>query len=108
MAEQILHVTDASFEQDVLQSDRPVVLHFWAEWSGPCKTLVPVLEEVARDYGDRIQVAKVDVDQNPNTPAKFSVRGVPTLILFRNGVVAQMKVGALSKAQIRALIDSHV
>ncbi|WP_225721129.1 thioredoxin TrxA [Candidatus Vallotiella sp. (ex Adelges kitamiensis)] len=108
MSKQIKHVTDTSFEQDVLKADKPVLLDFWAEWCSPCKMIAPLLDEVSCEYGDRLQVGKINVDQNPTTPAKFSVRGIPTLILFKNGVVAQTKVGALSKAQITALIDSHI
>ncbi|UDG83118.1 thioredoxin TrxA [Candidatus Vallotia lariciata] len=108
MSEQIKHITDTSFEQDVLKADKPILLDFWAEWCGPCKVIAPLLDEVAREYSDRLQVGKINVDQNPETPAKFSVRGIPTLILFKNGVVAQTKVGALSKAQITALIDSYI
>ncbi|MFH9819657.1 thioredoxin [Streptomyces sp. NPDC017230] len=107
MPEQILHVTDASFEGDVLNSAQPVLLEFWAPWCGPCRMIAPLLDEVAKDYGDRLKVAKIDVDQHPATPAKFGVRGIPTLIIFKNRVVAQTKVGALS-AQITALVDSHV
>ncbi|MEU6158564.1 thioredoxin TrxA [Streptomyces sp. NPDC047130] len=108
MSEQIVHVTDASFEPDVISSDRPVLLDFWAPWCGPCRTIAPLLDEVAADYRDRIRVAKINVDENPVTPARFGVRGIPTLILFKGGVVSQTKVGALSKAQITALVDRHL
>ncbi|CAG7602886.1 thioredoxin TrxA [Candidatus Vallotia tarda] len=108
MSKQIKYITDTSFERDVLKADKPVLLDFWAEWCSPCKVIAPLLDEIAHEYSDRLQVGKIDVDQNPATPAKFSVRGIPTLILFKNGVVAQTKVGALSKAQITALIDSHI
>ena len=108
MSEQIKHVSDASFEQDVAQSSRPVLLDFWAEWCGPCKMIAPILDEVAKDYADRLQVAKLNVDENQATPARFGVRGIPTLILFKNGAVAAQKVGALSKSQLTAFLDSHL
>ena len=101
-------VTDASFETDVLKSDRPVLVDFWAEWCGPCKMIAPTLEEIAKEYGDKITVAKVNVDSNQSIPAKFNIRGIPTLILFKNGVVAAQKVGAISKGQLTALIDSNI
>ncbi|WP_368860048.1 thioredoxin family protein [Streptomyces sp. G44] len=101
-------VTDDSFETEVLHSGGPVLLAFGAEWSGPSKSLAPLLDEVARDYAARLTVAKLDIDANPATPAKYSVRGVPTLILFKNGVAAQTKTGALTKAQITALVDHHI
>ena len=95
MSEQIKYVSDASFDADVLKSDKPVLLDFWAEWCGPCKMIAPILDEVAKDYGDKVQVAKINVDENQQVPAKFGIRGIPTLILFKNGQVAAQKVGAL-------------
>ena len=108
MSEIIKDVSDASFEADVLKSDRPVLVDFWAEWCGPCKMIAPTLDEVAKEYEGKITVAKVNVDNNQGTPAKFGVRGIPTLILFKNGVPAAQKVGALSKGQLTAFIDSNI
>jgi thioredoxin 1 len=104
----IKHISDASFEQDVLKADSPVLVDFWAEWCGPCKMIAPILEEVSRDYDGRLQVAKVNVDENQAVPARFGIRGIPTLILFKNGAQVATKVGALSKSQLTLFLDSHL
>ena len=104
----IKYVSDASFEQDVLKSDKPVLLDFWAEWCGPCKMIGPILEELSTEYGDKIQIAKMNVDENQVVPVQFNIRGIPTLILFKGGAVAAQKVGALSKSQLAAFIDGNI
>jgi thioredoxin 1 len=108
MSEKIKHVTDDSFESDVLKSDKPVLVDFWAEWCGPCKMIAPILEEVATEYDGKIQIAKIDVDANQTIPAKFGIRGIPTLILFKNGAPAAQKVGAMAKGQLTSFIDSNI
>ncbi|MCY4044019.1 MAG: thioredoxin TrxA [Cellvibrionales bacterium] len=100
--------TDDSFQQDVLESGTPVLVDFWAEWCGPCKMIAPVLEQLSEEYGDNLKIVKVNVDENSATPGKFDVRGIPTLILFKDGEAAAQKVGALSKTQLKEFIDSNV
>ena len=104
----IQHTSDAAFDSDVLQADKPVLVDYWAEWCGPCKMIAPILDEVSKDYDGRLKIAKMNVDDNRDVPAKFGIRGIPTLMLFKGGQLAATKVGALSKAQLTAFIDSHL
>ncbi|MCZ6720364.1 MAG: thioredoxin TrxA [Proteobacteria bacterium] len=104
----IVHVTDASFDEQVLKSDRPVLVDFWAEWCAPCRQIAPLLEELASELGETLEIAKIDVDSNPATPGKYGVRGIPTLILFKNGEVAATKVGALPKTKLYQWVQSSI
>ncbi len=104
----INHVTDSSFEQEVLKAQGPVLVDFWAEWCGPCKMIGPVLEEIAGDYAGKLKIAKLNIDENPQTPPKYGIRGIPTLMLFKNGQVEATKVGAVSKSQLAAFIDGNM
>lgn len=108
MSEHIHHVTDDTFETEVLQATQPVLVDYWAEWCGPCKMIAPILDEVANEYAGKLKIAKLNIDDNEATPAKFGVRGIPTLMLFKNGNVEATKVGALSKSQLSAFIDSNL
>ncbi len=108
MSESIKYVSDATFDADVLKSDAPVLVDYWAEWCGPCKMIGPILEEVSKDYAGKLTVAKMNVDDNQATPAKYGIRGIPTLMLFKNGAIVGTKVGALSKSQLTAFIDSNL
>ena len=108
MSEHIVHISDESFEEEVLQSERPVLIDYWAEWCGPCKTIAPVLDEIATEYSDRLKVVKLNIDDNPQTPPKYGIRGIPTLMVFKNGQVEATKVGAVSKAQLTAFLDENL
>ncbi len=108
MSEHIVHVTDASFDEEVLKSRLPVLVDYWAEWCGPCKMVAPVLDEIARDYAGRLKVCKMDVDANGETPARYAIRGIPKLMIFMNGNAEATKVGAVSRSQLAAFIDSAI
>jgi thioredoxin 1 len=108
VSERIVHVTDDSFQQEVLQSSAPVLVDYWADWCGPCKMIAPVLDEIAEEYAGKIKVAKLNIDENPSTPPRYGIRGIPTLMLFKEGEVEATKVGAVSKSQLTAFIDSNL
>ena len=108
MSEYINNVSDSSFEQDVLQADGPVLVDYWAEWCGPCKMIAPVLDEIAKEYEGKLKVCKLNIDENQETPPNYGVRGIPSLMLFKNGNVEATKVGALSKTQLAAFLDSNI
>ncbi len=108
MAKNTVDVTDATFRDDVLASDKTVLVDFWAEWCGPCKMIAPILDEAANEYKGRLRIAKLNIDENPQTPPRFGIRGIPTLILFKNGKVEAQKVGAVSKSQLSAFLDSNL
>jgi thioredoxin 1 len=107
-SELITQTTDASFDSDVLKASTPVLVDYWAEWCGPCKMIAPILDDVSKDYSGKLRIAKMNVDENRDIPAKYGIRGIPTLMLFKDGQLAATKVGALSKAQLTAFIDSHL
>ncbi|MDH1624879.1 thioredoxin TrxA [Shewanella xiamenensis] len=108
MSDKIIYLSDDSFENDVLKADLPVLVDFWAEWCGPCKMIAPILDDVAEEYAGRVTIAKLNVDQNNVSPAKYGVRGIPTLLLFKNGELVATKVGALSKTQLKEFIDAQI
>ena len=108
MSEKIVHITDDTFENEVLQSQTPVLVDYWAEWCGPCKMIAPALDQIASEYQGRLKVAKLNIDENQSTPPKYGIRGIPTLMLFKNGNLEATKVGALSKTQLAAFIDSNI
>ena len=108
MSNEIVYVSDATFESEVLQSTTPVLVDYWAEWCGPCKMIAPILDDVAREYAGRLKIAKLNIDENQDTPPKYGIRGIPTLMLFKNGNVEATKVGALSRTQLAAFIDANI
>ncbi|MDH3326813.1 MAG: thioredoxin TrxA [Gammaproteobacteria bacterium] len=108
MSDRIVYLTDDTFEAEVLNSEGPVLVDYWAEWCGPCKMIAPILDEIASEYDGKVKVAKLNIDENPNTPPKYGIRGIPTLMLFKGGNVEATKVGAVSKSQLTAFIDSNL
>ena len=108
MSKNIIHLSDATFETEVLQSSVPVLVDYWAEWCGPCKMIAPILDEISKDYEGKLKIVKLNIDENAQTPAKFGIRGIPTLMIFKNGNVEATKVGALSKSQLTTFIDSNI
>lgn len=108
MSDKIVHLSDNSFDTDVLKAEGPILVDFWAEWCGPCKMIAPILDEIATEYEDKLTIAKLNIDENPATAPKFGIRGIPTLLLFKNGAVAATKVGALSKTQLKEFLDANL
>jgi thioredoxin 1 len=108
MSDKILSLSDDGFESDVLKATGPILVDFWAEWCGPCKMIAPILHEVAEEYTDRLTIGKLNIDHNPGTPPKYGIRGIPTLLLFKNGEVVATKVGALSKTQLKEFLDANI
>jgi len=108
VSEKIVHATDSSFDADVLQAGKPVLLDFWAEWCGPCKMIAPLLDEAADEYADKLNIVKLNIDENPNTPQKFGIRSIPTLMLFKDGAVHAQKLGAMSKSQLNEFLDTNL
>ena len=107
-SDNIFHISDESFETEVLQSEKPVLIDYWAEWCGPCKMIAPILDEIALEYSDRLKVVKLNIDDNPKTPPKYGIRGIPTLMVFKGGQVEATKVGAVSKTQLTAFLDDNL
>jgi len=108
VSDQVVHTTDADFEADVIKSEQPVLLDFWAEWCGPCKMIAPLLDQIANEYEGRLRVVKLNIDENPQTPPKYNIRSIPTLLLFSGGAVAAQQVGAVSRAQLESFLSSHL
>ncbi len=108
LSDKIVYVTDDSFEEEIIKSAEPVLVDYWADWCGPCKMIAPILDEIADEYAGRLKIAKLNIDENPGTPPKYGIRGIPTLMLFKNGNVEATKVGAVSKSQLTAFIDSNL
>ena len=108
MSDKIVHLSDAGFEQDVLESAKPVLVDYWAEWCGPCKMIAPILEDIAEEYDGRVTIAKLNIDENPSIPPKYGIRGIPTLLLFKDGELVGQQVGALSKPQLTAFLEEHL